>query len=254
MVILRYLLFIAVLWFLSACSDQVAEKIEINAWTLDLPSHFDPLPVPEKNPMNNAKVELGARLFYDPLLSLDSSVSCSSCHLPALSFSDGKALSEGIKGQIGSRNSPVLVNLAYANSYMMDGGIPNLELQVVAPLMHEGEMGFDLFQLVDRFSNNMLYQSLSIVAFKRELDPEGIAYALAAFQRSLLSYESKFDAIQQGSDSYSTIEQRGFDLFQSDSLNCSSCHSGVNFSDYQFYNIGLYEQYNDPGEMADNRG
>lgn len=246
---MKYLAFILLLFPLlsSSCVTQDVEEIDINAWTRTLPAHFDKLPVPEKNPMNMAKVELGARLFYDPLLSKDSSVSCASCHFPALSFSDGKKRSVGIGDSLGLRNSPVLVNLAYANSYMMDGGIPSLELQVVAPLMHEGEMGFDLFQLAERFEENTLYQSLSIVAFERGLDPEAIAYALAAFQRSLLSYESKYDDMINGSVSLSDSEKRGFDLFFSDSLNCAACHNGIGFSDYKFYNLGLYKDYEDKG-------
>jgi cytochrome c peroxidase len=138
--------------------------------------------------MNASKVELGARLFYDNRLSKDSSTSCASCHFPSLSFSDGKAKSRGIGDSISIRNSPVLVNLAYASSYMMDGGVPNLELQVVAPLLHEGEMGFDLFELEERIAGDTLYQRLSIAAFNRDLDGAAIAYSIAAFERSLLSY------------------------------------------------------------------
>jgi cytochrome c peroxidase len=213
-----------------------------------LPAHFEELPVPEKNPMNEAKVELGAKLFYDPILSKDSSVSCSSCHFPHLSFSDGLAKSFGLNDSISMRNSPVLVNLAYANSYMMDGGIPSLELQVAAPILHEGEMGFDLFAIAEKLQQNDLYQQLSEEAFSRPIDAGAIAYSLAAFERSLLSYESIYDQYLEGDENaLGTLAKRGMELFFSDSLNCTACHSGVNFTDYEFYSIGLYTEYTDQG-------
>ena len=198
--------------------------------------------------MNLAKIELGAHLFYEPLLSNDSSLSCASCHIAELAFSDAKSRSKGINDSLSLRNSPVLFNLAYASSLMMDGGVPTLELQVVAPLMHESEMGFDLFELVSRLEKNEAYQSLSLKAFDRQLDAAAIAYAIAAFERSLLSYQSKYDEYISGDKQiFSNDEQRGFDLFYSDSLNCSACHNGINLSNYEFYNIGLYESYSDPG-------
>lgn len=239
------LLFIIGLQLVS-CTRSVNE-VELNTWSVELPSHFDALPIPDKNLMNSAKVELGARLFYNPILSKDSSVSCASCHFPELAYSDGQVKSFGIDDSISMRNSPVLTNLAYASSYMMDGGIPTLELQVVAPLLHEGEMGFDLFELADRLKSNVGYQELSINAFERELDGAAIAYALAAFERSILSYQSKYDLFISGDVILSTEENRGYELFMSDSLNCKACHSGANFSDYDFYSIGLYEEYEDNG-------
>lgn len=240
------ILFLVGVQFVS-CTRTEAEY-DKNTWSITLPKHFDELPVPEKNPMNKAKVELGAHLFYDPVLSKDSSVSCATCHFSQLAFSDGKAKSFGIGDSISMRNSPVLSNLAYASSYMMDGGIPTLELQVVAPLLHEGEMGFDLFELAERLENNIEYQDLSHRAFNRDLDGAAIAYSLAAFERSLLSYQSKYDLFIEGDKkAFNEKEKRGYSLFMSDSLNCIECHSGVNFSDYDFYNIGLYKEYEDLG-------
>lgn len=231
-----------------SCKDSQEKGMQVNEWGIDLPAHFEELPVPEKNPMNDAKIELGARLFYDPILSKDSSISCSSCHFPHLSFSDGRAKSLGINDSISMRNSPVLVNLAYASSYMMDGGIPSLELQVAAPILHDGEMGFDLFAIADMLQQNELYQQLSEEAFSRPIDAGAIAYSLAAFERSLLSYESAYDQYLLGDENaLGALAIRGKELFFSDSLNCAACHSGVNFSDYDFYNIALYSEYSDQG-------
>lgn len=240
------IIFIGLLF--QSCNDSARETERLNEWNVELPSHFDSLPIPLNNPMNKAKVELGARLFYDPLLSIDSSLSCASCHIASFAFSDGKIKSRGQSDSLTFRNSPVLFNLAYAPYFMMDGGVPTLELQIVAPLMHENEMGFDLFKLSDRLAENEIYQELSLRAFDRELDPAAIAYSIAAFERSLLSYQSKYDAyLSEDKSVFDEEEKRGFDLFYSDSLNCSSCHSGINFSNYKFYNIGLYQSYTDPG-------
>jgi len=234
--------------FLQSCNNSAEDTDDLIEWNIELPSHFDSLPIPLNNPMNLAKIELGARLFYDSQLSLDSSLSCASCHKASFAFSDGKIKSRGISDSLTFRNSPVLFNLAYAPYFMMDGGVPTLELQIVAPLMHENEMGFDLFTLAERLVENELYQALSLKAFDRELDPAAIAYSIAAFERSLLSYQSKYDTyISEDTTVFNKEEKRGFELFYSDSLNCSSCHNGINLSNYKFYNIGLYENYSDPG-------
>ncbi len=242
------LLFVIIGLSILSCDQSTVELPSERSWNINLPDHFDQLIIPERNPMNEAKIELGNYLFYDKALSKDSSTSCASCHLPQLAFSDGRVKGIGIGDSIGMRNSPVLINLAYSPAFMMDGGVPTLELQVIAPLMHEGEMGFDLFELEDRFSENKLYQDLSKKSFNRRLDAKAIAYSLAAFQRTIVSYESNFDKFIAGDKSIFNVEElRGYELFNSDSLNCSACHTGFNFTDYNYYNIGLYELYLDKG-------
>jgi cytochrome c peroxidase len=131
---------------------------------------------------------------------------------------------------------------------MFDGGIPTLELQPVAPIMHSDEMNFDLFEIADRLNKIPDYVSLSQNAFGEPLNAKNVAYALASFQRDLLSYQSTYDKYLQGNESALSEEQkRGKALFFSDSLNCAACHAGFNLTDYEFYNIGLYAQYNDKG-------
>ena len=241
----RILIVLCSFFFLLSCS--LGDK-ESKSWTIALPSYFPSLNIPDKNPMNQAKIELGARLFYDPLLSRDSTISCASCHFAEFAFSDHQVKSKGFGNSQSVRNSPVLFNLAYAPYLMMDGGVPSLELQIVAPLMHEGEMAFDLFELEQRLSRHIEYQNLAEQAFGRALDAGAIAYAIAAFERSLLSYQSKYDNFLSGEKlALNSEEIRGRDLFFSDSLNCNACHAGFNFTDYGFYNIGLYDHYEDPG-------
>ena len=217
-------------------------------WTVTLPDYFPKMNVPAKNPMSNAKVALGAKLFYDPALSADSTISCSSCHLPQFAFTDRMAKSIGVSKNLTARNSPTLINLAFHPYFMFDGGIPTLELQAIAPLMHPDEMGFDLFKAGDRLNNDQEYAKISKQVFNEPLNAQSIAYALAAFQRSLLSYQSPYDDYLQGyKNALSPQQLRGKDLFFSEELNCASCHSGFNLSDFEFYNIGLYQDYSDKG-------
>jgi len=138
--------------------------------------------------------------------------------------------------------------MAYHPYFMFDGGIPTLELQPVAPIMHPDEMGFDLFKASDRLNTNPEYIALSKKAFGETVNAKNIAYALAAFQRDLLSYQSPYDLYLQGNESALSEKQKmGKTLFFSDSLNCAACHGGFNFTDFDFYNIGLYTEYLDKG-------
>ena len=247
----RFKLHIYLLILLSglACSQSNDAITDTNDhWTVTLPDYFPEMNVPVKNPMSISKVALGAKLFYDPALSADSTISCASCHLPQFAFTDRMAKSIGVSKNLTTRNSPTLVNLAFHPYLMFDGGIPTLELQAIAPLMHPDEMGFDLFKAVDRLNNDQDYVTLSKQVFKEALNAQNIAYALAAFQRSLISYQSPFDAYLQGDKNALSAEQlRGKELFFSEELNCTSCHSGFNFTDFEFYNIGLYQEYKDKG-------
>lgn len=245
----RWIIGFLILLGMVACRQKTAApEQEYQILVKSLPSYFPELPVPEKNPLNDAKIELGKRLFYDPALSKDSSVSCASCHYPQFAYTDERKGGIGESGNPTLRNSPTLANMAFHPYYMFDGGIPTLELQVVAPLMHPDEMGFDLFEAVERLKNNREYVRLAEEAFGEPLNAGSTAYAIAAFERTILSFSSPYDRYLQGEKTALNEEQkRGMELFMSDSLNCSACHSGYNLSDYGFYNIGLYRHYADPG-------
>ena len=243
----KILIIVTVVLSFTFCNTEEVVKND-SAFKIDLPSYFDVLTVPEKNQITESKIELGSLFFFDTALSLDSTISCSSCHLPEFAFTDQRAKSIGVSGKETARNSPTLINLAYHPYYMFDGGIPTLELQPIAPIMHPDEMGFNLFEASSRFNKNAKYFSLSKKAFGEEVNPKVIAYSLAAYQRSLLAYQSKYDSYLQGDTNALNSQQlRGKELFFSDSLNCAACHGGFNFTDYKFYNIGLYLQYADKG-------
>jgi cytochrome c peroxidase len=231
-----------------ACTSKLENSTNETPYVVTLPDYFPALPIPDKNPMSNAKVLLGAKLFYDPALSANATISCSTCHLPQLAFTDGREKSIGVSGNPTVRNSPTLINMAYHPYFMFDGGIPTLELQPVAPIMHPDEMGFDLFEAAENFNNNEDYRELSQKAFGEPLNAKNVAYALAAFQRDVLSFQSPYDNYVQGEETaLSTDQKRGKALFFSVSLNCAACHAGFNLTNYEFINIGLYVQYADKG-------
>lgn len=218
---------------------------------LSIPPGFTMPEIPENNQLTQKRVELGKMLFFDPGLSEDSTVSCGSCHLQSHAFSDDKALSVGIYGRTGFRNSPPLFNLAWHNKFFKDGGVPTLELQVLAPIEDVNEMNFNIIDAVERLSQNSTYQTLAKIAYDRDFDAFVLTRAIAAYERTLVSGNSPFDKYQyQGDNNALTAqEKRGLNLFYSDRLQCGSCHSGFDLSDYEFHNVGLYTTYIDTGRM-----
>lgn len=215
----------------------------------DVPVWFPSLPMPDDNPLTADRVALGRKLFYEPLLSRDSSVSCATCHVQALAFSDGLPVSRGVEGRVTLRNAPSLANVAYVPKLNRDGGIPTLELQAQAPIFAHEEMDFTIAEFLGRISSDPLYQRMFRDAYGREPDAYGISRALAAFQRGIISGASRFDRFEyQGvADALSIAEQRGRELFLSDRTDCGSCHVPPLFTTHAFENIGLYTAYADSG-------
>ena len=206
---------------------------------LDVPSGFDAVPVPAHNPMTRSKVELGERLFFDPLLSRDRTISCSSCHLPSLAFSDGEPKSIGIEGRIGIRNAQSLVNIAYQSLFFWDGGALTLENQVFAPLQDHNEMDADLKEVLDRLNANASYRQTFEEAFNEDANLRTLTQALAAFQRSIRSGGARYDRYLSGDEgAMTTTEQRGLMLFEG-KAGCNTCHSGFLLTDKSFQNNGL---------------
>lgn len=188
-------------------------------------------------------------LFFDPILSRDSSVSCGSCHLPELRFTDGLALSKGIDNQMVLRNSMTLINVGYQPYMFWDGGSPTLEQQVSAPIESPLEMDFNIPGVVARLKKSAVYIEWFKKTFGREPDAYGLTRALAAYQRSLLSGISKFDRYQyyNESNALNTSELNGMNIFFGETGECFHCHGGYNFTDYTFKNNGLYLVYADSG-------
>lgn len=235
-----------VLFFSCQTSDE-------EAYDLTVPPTFDSIPeIPDYNPLSKEKIELGRLLFNDKRLSADGNISCSSCHLKDYAYSDTVPVSAGVHGKLDRRNAYSIVNVAYQKALFMEGGVPNLELQALAPFLNENEMAFRLSQAFKKIGDDENYRALSLEAFGTDsIDSRIIAYSLAAFQRTLISTGSRYDLFIQGdSTALSTKEKMGMDLFFSSRTHCASCHTGFLFTDQKYYNIGLDSIITDEGRAA----
>lgn len=202
----------------------------------------------KENPLTEEGFLLGRKLFYDPKLSLDSTISCASCHLQFTAFTHvDHAVSHGIDGKIGTRNSPVLINLAWNSNFHWDGGVTNLTLQAINPIEHPLEMGFSLKGVLERLNSDSQYRAAfmhvygdSIITTKKLLG------ALAQYTVSLVSANSKYDQVKNGTAEFTTQEKKGYDLFKS---NCVACHKEPLFAIQSFESNGLPidTNYNDLG-------
>ncbi|MGB1104086.1 MAG: cytochrome-c peroxidase [Crocinitomicaceae bacterium] len=241
---------IAFLSVFSSCADIGQEKIdEIVPFSVDLPAHFPSIEIPVDNPITAEKVALGERLFFDPILSFDTSVSCASCHFPDRAFSDTIALSLGVNNRIGDRNAPSLINVAYATSLFRDGGAPSLEMQIITPIEDENEMHLDIDDAVVRLQNDPSYVKDFVEVFDTLPTLFGLTRAIAAFERTLIGGSSKYDSFLQSKDSavFNSQEKLGLQLFMSDDLKCAKCHEGFYLSDNSYRNNGLYKNAIDLG-------
>lgn len=233
----------------TSCKPDEVDGLD-SPYNMVLPDGFPSMNMPADNDLTEKRVELGKMLFYDKALSRDSSISCASCHLQSHAFSDVVDISSGVEGRKGMRNSPPLFNLGYHPYFFFDGGVPTLELQVLAPVQDVNEMDHDFLQAVDRLAQNPQYQELGKIAYGRDFDAFVLTRALAAFERTMVSGNSAYDKYINGNvGALNESAKRGLDLFNSDRLNCSGCHSGFNFTDYSFKNNGLYIAYPDSGRM-----
>lgn len=186
------------------------------------------------------RVDLGRMLFFDPILSKDSTVSCGTCHVPALAYSDGQQISKGVNHAAGFRNTPGLINLWWMPVYFADSSIPTLEMLVEAPLHAENEMFTDYPTVIDKLRASKKYAQKFDQVWEKPADPYTLTRSLSAFMRSLVSFEAPIDKFMAGdSSALSSTALIGFQIFSSDSLNCISCHDYPHFSDYQLYKLQL---------------
>ncbi len=233
---------------ITACvsnNPRADEEISIKA-----PSFFPKIKFPENNTPTKLRVELGRRLFYEKKLSANETMSCGSCHVTSMAFTDGKKVSEGAHGKKGFRNAPTLANLAWMPRFMMEGGVPTLELQVLAPVQDSIEMDLPLFEAAKRLREIKNYNELSLAAYGKEIDENIIMRAIANFQRTFVSGDSRFDRWYYYKDStqFNDSEKRGKAMFFSEKAACMKCHSLPFFTDFEYYNIGLFKRYADNGK------
>ena len=198
--------------------------------------------IPADNPMTTEKVELGRALFFDKRLSQDNTIACASCHLAKFAFTDGMPVSTGIRGQKGGRSAPASFNRVFSSAQFWDGRAGTLEAQSVGPFTNPIEHGFANY---DAMNAKMMKISGYRKLFKQvfgddKITTDRVGMAIASFQRTVLSGNSPADRFDQGQEAGAIPEaaQKGLLLFR-DKARCTKCHSGFNFTDEKFHNLGI---------------
>ncbi len=213
--------------------------------------------IPADNPMTEEGIALGRRLFYDPIMSLDSTISCGSCHMPNNGMTDGLALSTGVDGAIGRRSSMMLFNIGYAyNGLFWDGRSPNLEDQALHPIEDINEMKESWPNVIGKLQNHNDYPRRFREAFgisdRDEITKELAAKALAQFQRTLISGNSRYDKNVIRGEGFPEddevngqlmyfFETQGGAASGLEDAECAHCHNGFLLTSNQYFNNGLDE-------------
>lgn len=239
-----------------ASALPIGKEIQIRA-----PLGLPPVPIPADNPPTAETVALGRRLYYDPILSVDDTISCASCHSPEHGFADGRTVSEGVQHKLGTRNSPTVLNAAYNRLQFWDGRATSLEAQTTGPVTNPVEMAHSLNGVVEKLRTNASYRAEFAKAWgDRPISYEMADKSIASFERTLLSGDSPFDRWKYGHDesAVSPAVKRGFVVFTSPQKgNCATCHSvgekDALFTDNEFHDIGIgadFGVFKDPGLSA----
>lgn len=191
-----------------------------------------------KNPLTEEGFQLGRQLFYDPILSKDSTISCANCHLQATGFTHvDHSLSHGIDGKIGTRNSMTIMNLAWSKTFMWDGGVNHLDVQPLNPITSPFEMNESLASVVNKLQKSDKYKILFKNAFGDEnITGQRILKAISQFELMLVSSNSKYDKVMRNEAIFTDQEKNGYRLFK---INCASCHTEPLFTNGDFENNGI---------------
>lgn len=202
----------------------------------------DKIPFPASNPYQAEKAALGKMLFFDPRLSIHQNISCATCHNPSFGWEQGLQFSVGAQNSELGRHSPTVLNLAWGDTFFWDGRADSLEAQALGPIQADVEMNMPLDVLVDRLKSIEGYQPFFNQVFDTGITPENIAAAIATFERTIVSGPAPFDLwIEGDEDAISESAKRGFELFNG-KAKCSACHTGWNFTDNKFHDIGLFTE------------
>lgn len=229
-----------------APEDQPATEPQAATFEIEPPLGLPPVPIPDDNPMTAEKVELGKLLYFDPRVSLDGKISCATCHDPKMAWAEQTPTSTGIHGQVGQRNSPTVINSAYATSQFWDGRAKTLEEQAVGPVGNSIEMGHSMAGVVETFNQIPEYRERFQKVFGTDVTEEGFAKAVAAFERTVLSGNSPYDKYQAGDeDALTEAQKQGLESFMDD---CAMCHTPPLFSNYRFFSAGIGRDKETPDE------
>lgn len=234
----------------------IGKPVQIKA-----PLGLPPVPVPGDNPPTAETIALGRRLYYDPILSIDNTVSCATCHAPQFGFADPKPVSEGVARKTRTRNSPSVLNSAYSKLQFWDGRAASLEKQAEGPVQNPVEMANTLATVEARLNADPGYREEFAKAWgTKPITYEMVEKSIASFERTVVSGNSPFDRWKYGHDEKAVGEpvKRGFIIFTSAKKgNCASCHTVeakyALFEDNQFHNVGIgfdMGQFTDTGLFA----
>jgi cytochrome c peroxidase len=241
----------------ASCARPIGKPVQIKA-----PLGLPPVPIPADNPPTEETIALGRRLYYDPSLSLDGTISCASCHAPQFAFSDNRPVSEGVGKKTGTRHAPTVINSAYFTTQFWDGRAPSLEEQSKGPLTNPVEMAHTLDGVVKRLQADPKYLELFKNAWGTDhITIEMVAKSIASFERTVIAGDSPFDRFYYGHDSkaMSPDAQRGLHIFVNPKKgNCEVCHTidkgYALFTDNKFHNLGVGAdtkgELNDVGRYA----
>lgn len=239
---------------LSGCTDNMATNYNPNAiiedgnceyfsttpYIIQTPDGFPNMHIPDNNPMTIEGVSLGEKLFKDPILSANNTQACISCHQQNTSFSDPNQFSAGIDNIQGTRNASALINLGWNTHFNWDGSVSTLEEQAFEPVVNPLEMHDTWTNVENKLNANPEYVELFKKAFNIDyIDSNHVVMAIAQFERSLISVNSKFDKYIRGEEQLTPSELSGYAIFNSEKADCFHCHGTQMFMDNSFHNNGL---------------
>lgn len=216
----------------------------------EIPLGFPGITYPQDNIYTPDRWALGKMLFYDPVMSIDSSISCATCHQVVTAFATNSPTNEGVENRPGVRNAPSLANVAYYPYFLSEGSVPTLEMQVLVPIQEHNEFDYNIVDLARKLQTIPRYQGKAEAAYNRSMDAFVITRAIANFERSIISGHSAYDQYLNGLSFILTeVQKKGMDLFFSERTQCASCHSGQLFTNFEFKNNGLATVYADSGRI-----
>lgn len=229
-------------------------------YTLQYPPYFgNRFTIPEDNPMTEPGVRLGRLLFYEQRLSRGNSMSCGSCHLQRLAFTDPRPFSQGVDGTFSRRNAMSLANLLWVKNLFWDGRSPGLEAQAVVPMTDVHEMGQSMEQSAAKIGRTLYYPALFDSAFGSPVvSGDRIVKAIAQFERTLISASAPYDQYLNGTRMLSGQELRGMNLFMTAPVpaknirgaNCGHCHGTPKLFKELFHNNGIGISQTDSGRSS----
>lgn len=215
-------------------ADPVEAQASESGFGLDLY-----MPIPADNPLRVEVIELGRSLFFDPVLSIDSTFACATCHRPETGFTNRLATSVRVYDRAGERNVPAILNRGYGRAFFWDGRITELEEQVLQPILAEDEMAMTLSAVTERLAADRRYARAFEAVFARPVNAEDLSRALSSYVRTIRASGSPFDRFAAGdSGALTGLERDGLNLFQG-SARCVRCHTGTNLTDESFHNTGV---------------